>query len=69
MDCRIFNVGTDVNACIAIAHGRGGGAGTDAEEESALKVDFGRKIPCCINGVCQFDALPAELHHHNAQLA
>ena len=40
MDYRIFNVRTDVNAydctrgCV------------DTVRESALKVDFGRKIPC-----------------------
>ena len=40
MDYRIFNVPTDVNA---YDYTRGC---TDTVTESALKVDFGRKIPC-----------------------
>ena len=40
MDYRISNVRTDVNACDST---RGC---TDTVEESALKVDSGRKIPC-----------------------
>ena len=41
MGCRIFNVHTDVNASDCT---RGC---TDTVRESALKVDSGRKIPCC----------------------
>ena len=41
MDYGIFNVRTDVNAC-ACTWGC-----MDAVRESALKVDSGRKIPCC----------------------
>ena len=40
MDYRIFTVRTDFNAC---DYTRGC---TDTERESALKVDFGKKIPC-----------------------
>ena len=41
MDYGIFNMRTDVNAC-ACTWGC-----MDAVRESALKVDSGRKIPCC----------------------
>ena len=41
MDCRIFNMRTDVNAS---NYTRGC---TDTVRESALKVDYGRKIPGC----------------------
>ena len=40
MDYRIFNVHTDVNACDCTQ------GCTDTVEESALKVDSGREIPC-----------------------
>ena len=40
MDCRIFNVRTDVNAYDCTRGCK------DTVGESALKVDFGRKIPC-----------------------
>ena len=40
MDCGIFNVRTYVNACDCTR------ACTDTVRESALKVDWGRKIPC-----------------------
>ena len=40
MDCRIFNVRTDVNACDCT---RGC---ADTVRESALKVDSGGKLPC-----------------------
>ena len=64
MDCRIFNVCTDVTACIA--H-RGC---TDTEREPALNTDSGRKNPCHMRphegiefglAACQSDALPTEL--------
>ena len=45
MECRIFNVHTDVNVCDCI---RGC---TDTVRESALKVDSGRKILRC-TGEC-----------------
>ena len=41
IDCRIFNVCTDVNACDCT---RGGGYAH--VRECALKIDSGRKIPC-----------------------
>ena len=40
MDDDIFNVRTDINACDCTRGCR------DTVEESALKVDSGRKIPC-----------------------
>ena len=40
MDYRIFNVGTDVNACDCTQ------GCTDTVREFVLKVDSGRKIPC-----------------------
>ena len=40
MDYRIFNMGSDVNACDCTW------GCTDTVRESALKVDSGRKIPC-----------------------
>ena len=40
MDCRIFNRGTDVSACNCTE-----GCAVIVRE-SALKVDYGRKIPC-----------------------
>ena len=41
MNYRVFNVRTDANACDCT---RGC---TDTVEKSALKVDSGRKVPCC----------------------
>ena len=44
MDCGIFNVRTNVNACDCTQ------GCTDIARESALKVDSGRKIPCRTGG-------------------
>ena len=41
MDHGIFNVHTDVHACNCVRRC------ADTTRESALKVDSGRKIPCC----------------------
>ena len=40
MDCRIFNMCTDVNACDCTRECMG------TDRESALKVGFGRKVSC-----------------------
>ena len=63
MDCRIFNMRTDVNVCNCT---RGC---THTIRESALKVDSGRKIPLH-RGIkprwvaCRSNTLPTELHPH-----
>ena len=59
MDYRIFNVHKHVNACDCT---RGC---TDTVRESVLKVDSGRKIPCCTgeSAACRSHAVPADLHH------
>ena len=59
MDYRIFNVHKHVNACDCT---RGC---TDTVRESVLKVDSGRKIPCCTGESAAFrsHAVPADLHH------
>ena len=62
MDYGIFNVCTNVNVCDCT---RGC---TDTVRESALKVDFERKIPLKLRGIepasapCRSDVLSTELH-------
>ena len=69
MDFGILNVCTDVNAC-----NRTRGC-VDTLRESALKVDSGRKIPCCTgeSNLCRWRAgpvlQPTELHPIPTQIS